>query len=121
MTQGRHRLHIIYHALFLDVLFNRHTRPILIYAAFLIVLGAALYHWLEGWGWLDSVYFVVVTVTTIGYGDLHPTLPVTKLITIFFGVNGIILILLLFDVIRTLRGWEISDNIKASDDKVKQA
>ena len=52
---------------------------------------------------------MVITLTTIGYGDLHPTTPATKLITIFYGINGIVLILMLFDVIRKLRGWDISD------------
>jgi len=99
--------HLISRVLLLDVLFNRKTRPILIYAAFVIVVGAALYHWLEGWNWLDSLYFVVITLTTIGYGDLSPTMPATKLITIFYGINGIVLLLMLFDVIRTLRGWEL--------------
>lgn len=101
------RFGIIYHSLFLDVLFNKKTRPIFIYAAIVILLGAMLYHWLEGWSWIDSVYFVVITLTTIGYGDLHPTTSVTKAITIFYGLNGVILLLMLFDVIRTLRGWEI--------------
>ena len=95
-------------ALFLDLLFNRKTRPFFIYTVIIVGLGATLYHWLEGWSWLDSSYFVVITLTTIGYGDLHPTTPVTKIITIFYGLNGIILILMLFDIIRTLRGWKIS-------------
>ena len=94
---------------FLDVLLDRRTRPILIYAAIMIILGAALYHWLEGWDWVDSLYFVVITLTTIGYGDFSPTTPLTKIITIFYGLNGIILLLMFFDVIRTLRGWEISE------------
>ncbi len=98
-----------YRALFLDIFFDRRTRPIFIYAAFVIGIGAVLYHWLEGWSWLDSVYFVVITLTTIGYGDFTPTKPVTKIITIFYGLNGIILILMLFDVIRTVRGWKIVD------------
>jgi len=99
--------HPLYKALFLDVLFDRRTRPIFIYAAVMLVIGAALFHFLEGWTWLDSFYFVVITLTTIGYGDFVPTMPVTKLITIFYGLNGIIMLLMLFDVIRTLRGWEI--------------
>jgi hypothetical protein len=101
------RFRLLYRTLFLDVLFNRQTRPIFIYATAVIGIGAALYHWLEGWDWLDSFYFVVVTLTTIGYGDLHPTTPATKLITIFYGLNGVVLLLMMFDVIRTLRGWEI--------------
>ena len=78
------------------------------YAALMIVLGAAIYHWLEGWSWLDSVYFVVITLATIGYGDFAPTTPLTKLITIFYGLNGIILVLMVFDVVRRVRRWEVS-------------
>lgn len=107
----RRRFDILYTDLFLDVLLNKRTRPIFIYAAIVIVLGAGLYHWLEGWGWLDSIYFVVITLTTIGYGDLHPTTPLTKMITIFYGINGIIMVLMLFDVIRSVRGWNVPDNI----------
>ncbi len=102
---------------FLDVIFNRHTRPIMIYTGLIIAVGAALYHWLEGWSWLDSVYFVVITLTTIGYGDLHPTMPVTKVITIFYGINGIVLILVLFDVIRNVRGMEMKGAVKNVKDQ----
>jgi hypothetical protein len=41
--------------------------------------------------------------TTIGYGDFSPTTPLTKVITMFYGVNGVIVLLILFDVIRRLR------------------
>ena len=113
----RRRPRLISNLLFLDVLFNRQTRPIFIYAAIVIMIGAALYHWLEGWDWLDSLYFVVITLTTIGYGDLHPTTPITKLITIFYGINGVILLLMFFDVIRTLRGWNVHTAAKAMQEK----
>jgi hypothetical protein len=101
------RRSILATSLFLDVLADRRTRPVYIYVAIIILIGAGLYHYLEGWSWLDSIYFVVVTLTTIGYGDLAPTTPLTKVITIFYGLNGVILLLTLFDVVRRVRRWEL--------------
>jgi len=95
--------------LFLDVLFDRRTRRIFLYGFLMITVGAVLYHWLEGWSWIDSFYFVVVTLTTIGYGDFAPTTSLTKLITIFYGLNGVILLLMMFEVVRTNRHWTIED------------
>lgn len=112
--RSRFRLHRF---LFLDLLLDRRTRPVFIYAATVIGIGAALYHWLEGWSWLDSFYFVIITLTTIGYGDLHPTQPATKLITIFYGINGIVLLLMFFDIIRTARGWNLDKLAKRAEDK----
>jgi hypothetical protein len=82
---------------------------------FIIGVGAALFHWLQGWSWLDAFYFVVITLTTIGYGDFSPTTPATKLITIFYGLNGIILLLMLFDAIRRVRGWTIDSKSEKAD------
>lgn len=117
MTERRKPRRLLTTTLFLDLFFDPRTRPIYIYAAIIIGIGAAVYHWLEGWGWLDSFYFVVVTLTTIGYGDFAPTRPITKLITIFYGLNGVILLLMLFDVIRTLRGWNLGG---ATDNRNEQ-
>jgi hypothetical protein len=89
--------------LFLDLYHDPMARPIFIYAAAHVMIGTFLYHWLEGWSWLDSLYFVVVTLATIGYGDLSPTRPITKLLTIFYALNGIAILLMLYDQIRRLR------------------
>ncbi|XP_063078708.1 potassium channel subfamily K member 2-like [Engraulis encrasicolus] len=34
-----------------------------------VSLPAAIFQHIEGWGTLDAIYFVVVTLTTIGFGD----------------------------------------------------
>jgi hypothetical protein len=96
--------------LFLDILFDSRTRPVLIYVTFIILIGAILFRWLEGWSWIDSIYFVIITLTTIGYGDFTPSTPLTKLITIFYGINGVIVLLAFFDIIRRYRALRITGN-----------
>jgi len=103
------------HLLLLDLFVDRRTRPIFVYVFVVIGVGTVLYHWLEGWSWLDSAYFVVITLTTIGYGDFSPTTPVTKLITIFYGLNGVIILLMLFDVVRRVRGWELGERSEEAE------
>jgi hypothetical protein len=51
---------------------------------FLISVGIVFYHYHDGLGWLDSFYFTVMTVMTIGYGDYHPTGDTSKLFTTFY-------------------------------------
>jgi hypothetical protein len=99
---------------FLDVLLEPSTRPILFYVLGIIFIGAGLFHWLEGWSWIDSFYFVVITLTTIGYGDFTPSTPLTRLITIFYGINGVVVLLTFFDIIRRYRHMEVvtKDNKK---------
>jgi hypothetical protein len=94
---------------FIDVFSDRRTWPFFTYAILIILIGTAIYHWLERWDWLDSFYFVMITLTTIGYGDFSPTTPLTKIITVFYGMNGIIVLLMLYDIIRKKRHLEIPD------------
>jgi len=52
-------------------------------------LGTVVYRYLEGWTWIDSLYFSVITLTTVGYGDFSPVTDAGKLFTIFYILVGI--------------------------------
>lgn len=39
--------------------------------------------------WVDAYYFTVITLTSIGYGDFSPTVPLTKIFTTFYVIIGI--------------------------------
>lgn len=68
---------------------DRHAYRILAGAAIgVIVVGTVVYHWLEDWSWVDSLYFSVVAGTTVGFGDLAPTTDGSKLFTIAYIITG---------------------------------
>ncbi len=39
--------------------------------------------------WVDAYYFTVITLTTIGYGDMGPTIPLTRIFTTFYVFAGL--------------------------------
>ncbi len=72
MTQLRFRLRV-----FLSVLL------------LLLVGGSLGFVHLEGLSALDAIYFSIVTVATVGFGDIHPVTPAGKLLTIFMIISGV--------------------------------
>lgn len=55
----------------------------------LIASGTIFYSSVEGWEVIDSLYFSVMTMSTIGYGDFHPTTTLSKLFTITYALLSI--------------------------------
>lgn len=64
-------------------------RGLALLVALLLGGGTAFYHWVEDWTWLDSLYFSVVTLATVGYGDLSPKTPAGKIFTMIFILTGV--------------------------------
>ena len=54
-----------------------------------IALGMVFYHVVEKWGWFDSLYFTVITLATVGYGDFTPQTVLGKAFTMFYIFIGI--------------------------------
>ena len=69
-------------------LLNHLIIPIAIFII-LILAGGIVFQQVENWRYIDSVYFTVVTATTIGYGDFSPQTDIGKIITMIFSFAGI--------------------------------
>ncbi|MCB9261803.1 MAG: two pore domain potassium channel family protein [Flavobacteriales bacterium] len=72
---------------------DKEYRELILVCLFVVISGSVFYHFVEGWGWVDSVYFSVVTLTTVGFGDLAPQTDMGKIFTIFYILVGIGIIL----------------------------
>ena len=59
----------------------------------LIAVGTVVYRYMEEWSWVDSFYFTVCTITTVGYGDLVPTSDMSKVFTAVYALAGVSLAL----------------------------
>ncbi|MCW8966265.1 MAG: potassium channel family protein [Candidatus Pacearchaeota archaeon] len=66
-----------------------------------IIGGAYTYSYLENWSLLDAFYFVIATVTTIGYGDFVPTTSIAKIFTMFYSFFGVGIALYIFSTINS--------------------
>ena len=57
----------------------------------LLVLGGTLgYVWIEEWKFWESLYMTVITITTVGYGEVHPLSPMGQRFTILLLMFSII-------------------------------
>ena len=72
---------------------DRAYRNLLGASILILLIGMVVYHYVEGWTWLDSLYFCMITLTTIGYGDFSPQTDLGKAFTIFYIIIGLGLIL----------------------------
>ena len=77
----------------LSFLKDKEYQQLLRITGVILVIGTVTYHYLEGWSWLDALYFSVITLTTIGYGDYSPQTTCGKVFTLVYIVVGIGIIL----------------------------
>jgi hypothetical protein len=65
------------------------TRALLLLSGLILVVGVVFYTRVEHWGLLDSVYFCIVTLGTVGYGDVTPTTDLGKMFTSLYIIVGL--------------------------------
>jgi hypothetical protein len=55
----------------------------------LLLLGTLVFHYIEDWTLLESFYFTVSTLTTVGYGDLVPTHDISRFFAALYILVGV--------------------------------
>lgn len=55
----------------------------------IVASGTVFFRVVEGWPWLDSYFFTVVTLSTVGYGSLVPATALGKIGTTVFIFLGL--------------------------------
>ena len=96
-----------------DLFSDRAGRAILLMVATLIIIGTIFYTLIEDWSLVDSFYFSVVTLTTVGYGDFTPDTDVGKLFTTIYIFMGLSIITAFASSIAKTHAQRIADHANA--------
>jgi len=60
---------------------------------FLVFLfGATGYRWFSDYSWIDAIYMTIITITTVGFKEVHPLSPEEKIFTSILILSSIFII-----------------------------
>jgi voltage-gated potassium channel len=69
------------------------TQPRLLWGIYaliaILVVGVAGYMLIEDWSFFDALYMTVITITTVGYAEVHPLSAGGRIFSIFLIVGGV--------------------------------
>ncbi|WAC03331.1 potassium channel protein [Lacinutrix neustonica] len=68
-----------------------------IYTAFILlfivlVIGVLGFRTISNYSWVDAVYMTVITITTVGFGEVQPLDDASKIFTIFLILSSIVIV-----------------------------
>lgn len=70
--------------------YRDHGFMILLVSVLIILsIGTLFYHEVEKWSYIDSLYFSVTTLATVGFGDFYPVTDLGKAFTMVYIVVGV--------------------------------
>jgi voltage-gated potassium channel Kch len=99
--------------------FDKHVYRILLgLTVVVLVTGTVVYHFVEKLSYIDAYYFSVVTLATVGYGDITPHTTFGKIFTTFYILTGVGIITTFFSYSIRRRAFKLDQ--RHGDKKEKQ-
>ncbi len=66
---------------------------------FLICVGTLGYHLIEGWSLCEAFYMTIITLSTVGFGEIHPLSEFGRLFTIILILGGVGVAIYVFSMV----------------------
>jgi voltage-gated potassium channel len=77
-------------------------RLVALLIALVIVVGTAGYMLIEGWTAFDAFYMTAITITTVGFGEIHPLSTAGRAFTVLISFTGVGAMFYAFTLFMTL-------------------
>ena len=58
----------------------------------LLVIGVLGFRFMSHYTWIDALYMTVITITTVGFGEVQPLDDTSKIFTIFLILNSVVIV-----------------------------
>ncbi len=93
---------------------------------FILTTGTLGYRFIEQWSWVDCLYMTLITITTVGFGELHPLSDAGRFFTMALIVVGVgtvaVAVSVMFETIfqRQMRLFMERRNMQKEIDALKQ-
>lgn len=88
------------------------VRYALVAIVVVIALGTVGFYFIEGWSFTDSLFMTVTTVTTVGYGEVHPLSQTGRIFSICLMLVGVgTVAYALSTTVQSIVQWELLETV----------
>ena len=95
---------------------RRNFQAVAVATIALLIIGVIMMRYLEGLSTLDALYFSVISLTTVGYGDFTPETAGGKIFVMGYLVIGIALMGVVINLL--LKNFAAKRTIKELEDEI---